>query len=124
MKYDSTRRLPTPVIDVIVRASTESDAAVVFPARLDTGADVTLIPQSAIDVLSPPVVEYIVVAGYDDKLTERPRFLVDLEISGHVFLAVGVIAAPRSEILLGLDILNRFVITLDGPAQELKMLFP
>src|SRR5437899_2436340 len=124
MKYDSTRRLPTPVIDVTVRTSGGTDPAIVFPARLDTGADVTLDPQSAINALSAPVVEFIVVAGYDDKITERPTFLVDLEIAGHVIVDVSVIAAPRSEILLGLDILNRFVLTLDGPAQEMAILFP
>ena len=124
MKYDSTRRLPTPVIDVTVRVSGESDTAVVFPARLDTGADVTLIPQSAVDALSPPVVDYIMVVGYDDKITERPRFLVDLEIAGHVIIDVSVIAAPRSDMLVGLDILNRFVLTLNGPALELEMHFP
>ena len=62
--------------------------------------------------------------GYDENETKRWTYVVDLEIAGYTLEAVSVVAAPRDTILLGRDILNHFVITLDGKAQTFEMIDP
>jgi predicted aspartyl protease len=124
MNYDDTFNVPAPALQVRVRARSRSRRAISVRARLDTGADITLIPATIVSALALRVEKIVIVAGYDGIAAERSAFLVTLEILGQKFSGVRVIASDRPEILLGLDILNRFVITLDGPAQRLKMLFP
>lgn len=124
MKYDATRRPPAPKLDVVIGAPDEPTLTILTRARLDTGADITLIPESIVRQLQLPVEDTIVVVGYDQGIMDRPTFLVDMRILGQTFTAVSVIAAARDEVLLGLDILNSFVTTLDGPAQELEMRMP
>ena len=124
MKYDETFTLPAPALQVRVRARSRSRPAIAVRARLDTGADITSIPESIASELGLQVERIVIVAGYDDIAAERYAYLVTLEILGHTFTGVRVISSARTDILLGLDILNRFVITLDGKARTFEMVDP
>ena len=66
MQYDTSGRHSAPRPDVIVRASRRRSRSVRVRARLDTGADVTLVPEHIIADLRPPVDDVFAVAGYDN----------------------------------------------------------
>ena len=124
MKYDSFFSVPAPALEIIVRQRKRSPRFILLRARLDTGADITVIPFSMVNSLRLEAGDSIAVSGYDGSPTEIQTYVVTLEIVGHSFENIKVVASQRAEILIGLDILNHFFITLDGPAQDFEMTIP
>jgi len=46
----------------------------------------------------------------------RPLYYIAMEIAGYNIPLVEVTAVQRSDVLLGRDVLNQFILTLDGKA--------
>jgi hypothetical protein len=53
-------------------------------------------------------------AGYDGSYSQRAVYYVRMRIEGFDIAAVRCIATARINVLLGRNVLNRFMITLDG----------
>jgi predicted aspartyl protease len=109
---------------VTIRPIGRADPWDTLPGKLDTGADITLIPLSLVEKLQLVPETPVVMAGYDGTETERTAYFVDLEIEGYKLEAIEVVAVPRSHILLGRDVLNRFIITLNGKDLTFEMVDP
>lgn len=106
-----------PVVNISIGAP-GTPPAVAVRALIDTGADRTVISLDLARVLEPPVVgttRVETVAGARVALVHA----LSLAIEGET-LDVRAVAAG-DEFLLGRDALRRFVVTLDGPAAELKI---
>ena len=87
-------------------------------ALVDSGADITVLPEGLPQVLGLPQVSEVAVRGVAG--TARvPVYAAELEAAGTrrivEVVAVGV------EALLGRDVLNGWVVTLDGPARVLRL---
>ena len=57
----------------------------------------------------------LLVAGYGETATRVPMYRLTLEIAGRTLDAMKVVGTPSNYALLGRDVLNRFLTTLDGP---------
>lgn len=125
MKYnDSILNPPGAVVTIIVRPARKPEPFQSRLAELDTGASISVIPESLVDDLRLVPRKSVTIFGYDDKIAERDAFSVDLEIEGYKLRSVKVVSAPRKTILLGRDVLNHFIITLDGKALTFEMQDP
>jgi predicted aspartyl protease len=125
MKYNDTiLDPPGPVVSVKITPVNHSTPVRIRLAELDTGADISVIPEFLINELHLAEKRPVLMLGYDGAPARRASYQVDLEILGYTLRAVRVVAAPRATILLGRDVLKHFIITLDGKAQTFEMVDP
>ncbi len=109
---------PAPVARIILRSSETGTTSAELPAVLDTGADVTLLPQAAaaeIGVSVEPGAGYE-LAGFDGNVsrarsTKLDLILLDKVIRGRFLLW------DQDYGILGRDTLNLFSLLLDGPRE-------
>ena len=87
-------------------------------AKVDCGADRTIIPSSLIDELQLVEIDSRLFEGADGHIFSMPLFILHVQIADLPKCEI-VAAANESEsiVLLGLDVLNQLRIILDGPNQ-------
>lgn len=91
-------------------------------AKLDTGADISLLPTATVHDLSLRIVSRILAEAYDGNQTLLNSYEAALQVEGADLGRVEMVALAQEDYaLLGRDVLNRFVISLDGPALTLEM---
>ena len=110
---------PAPVARVILRhldsGATVSDVQLL----LDTGADITLLPRSAVErlgVLPLDNLRYELV-GFDGSTSFAPVVVMDLILLNRAFRGRYLLIEEERGIL-GRDILNHVTLLLDGPRQQ------
>ncbi|MDQ7821141.1 MAG: retroviral-like aspartic protease family protein [Armatimonadota bacterium] len=115
--YDTRRTPPAPVLPVrLGRPQGEPAAAVA--ALVDSGADITVLPEGLARVLGLPQVSEVTVRGVAG--TARvPVYAAELEAAGT--RRIVEVVEVGAEALLGRDVLNGWVVTLDGPARVLRL---
>jgi len=91
---------------------------------IDTGADISTIPQALIDALGlhPRGYRHYRFPGEKD-IRVAPTYYVSLKIPDAPLLNTAVIATDDKFALLGRDILNQFVLQADGPKGEFDLHF-
>jgi predicted aspartyl protease len=110
--YDTELDPPAPVIPVRVSGPT-GETAMMLPMLVDTGADCTLLPVPIVRLLGLPQVDTVRIVGVGEVALRATRHVAVIEI-GPLRL-VAKIAAFVDEAVLGRDVLNQAVVTLDGP---------
>jgi predicted aspartyl protease len=119
--YDASFNPPAPVAEVVLAHPVTGDDSGVLRGKLDTGADVTVIPERLLAHLNLTPKGEVWTRGYDGTYTLRPVYYVQMTVEGFLVASVRCIAAARSDVLLGRNILNRFFITLDGKRQTFSL---
>lgn len=112
--YDRTFVPPAPVADVVVAHATKRARKVALRGKLDTGADVTVIPNSVAASLEATAKGWVWIRGFDGTFSRRAVYYLRMTVEGHALPAVRCVAAERRDVLLGRNVLNRFTIVLDG----------
>jgi predicted aspartyl protease len=112
--YDVGFHPPAPFLDVRVFNPVDSSKVVSRRGKLDTGADFCAIPDALIDLLELLPEDTVITRGYNHETKVCDVFRVSLEVAGQQFENIAVIATPREDVLIGRDVLNHFVITLNG----------
>jgi len=104
---------PAPVADLEV-SNPVTHAAEMGRGKLDTGADISVIPDAWAAKLHLMPAGFFEVASFDGKVTETPAFYVNVSMNGFWFEFVKVLSSPRTNALLGRDILNMLRVMMDG----------
>jgi predicted aspartyl protease len=112
--YDRNFSPPAPIANVAITHPVTGSSSGSLPGKLDTGADITVIPEILVSKLGLSLNAYLWARSYDGTFSHRPVYYVRLSIEGNELLAVRCIAADRQNVLVGRNVLNRFLITLDG----------
>ncbi len=112
--YDTGFHPPAPVADVTVAHPVTGLGSGTLRGKLDTGADVTVIPTRLVALLQITPKGHSWTRGYDGTYARRLVYYVRMSVEGFELPTVRCIATDRTDVLLGRNVLNRFLITLDG----------
>jgi predicted aspartyl protease len=116
--YDVKLDPPGPVVPVRI-ARPVGDEAVMVPMLVDTGADCTLVPASIVRRLGLPRIDAITLAGVGGARTRSTVHAAAIQV-GEIRLLARVVAFV-DEAILGRDVLNQAVVTLDGPGLAISV---
>lgn len=111
--YDTSEQPPVAIVPVqVTDPATGGQAS--LPGKLDTGAAMSVLPTATVAALGLTTRSEVRVSGYDGRMRQLPAYYVTLEMEGYTIQGLKVTAAPRTQMLLGRDVLNHFVATFDG----------
>jgi predicted aspartyl protease len=117
--YGKTQSSIMPAPEVIVNVSSPMDGTkrtdVMFV--VDTGAAVSLLPTNILERLGPLECSPCSVNWGNGITMKHMRYLVVLSVNDVTFEPIWVVATEKKYGLLGRDILNRHLLTCDGPQQ-------
>jgi len=124
MKYDAHNYdPPAPVVRVVAFRpfSRVSEAGL---GKIDSGADITVIPIDWAERLALLPSSVIDVRGYDGREEEVETYFIRMEFTGFQFPLVEVLVSNRKDVLIGRDVLNGLKAELNGKKLELKLTDP
>lgn len=113
-KYDFRYKPPAPVITKVMVIHPTSGVTCIEEGKLDTGADITVIPQRMISELNLSPKGRTWTRSYDGTYSHRLVYYVKMKIENINLPILRCVTSDRENILLGRNVLNRFFITLDG----------
>lgn len=108
---------PAPVLSVRL-GSPSGGTGVHLVALVDTGADLTVMPVAVVRSLSLPVVATTRVAGVTGTTRANVHAAL-LDVGGASRMAE--VVALGAEAILGRDVINQWVLALDGPRRVLEI---
>jgi predicted aspartyl protease len=86
-------------------------------AKVDTGADVSTIPEAAVEALNLKPVDFVDVRGPFDDYKVVPTFLIFVRLEDGREFRLNVVPNKTSIMLLGRDALNGVILNANGPKQ-------
>jgi len=124
IEFDYNRSIfspPAPVVLAEWRSPANPNAPnpARLPALIDSGAFCSVVPLSLIDSLRLCQVDEIEAGGYDDKeenFEVKPVYSIHLTISQLQPIFAEVIPKDSEDYaIIGRDVINEWLLTLDGP---------
>jgi hypothetical protein len=113
--YNRTIDPPAPFLGVTVSHPVSVDRRDTLFAQIDTGADLSGIPQRTVTRLGLVAARSIPIEGYDNVPTYLSTYVVAIDVAGVRFHGLEVVPLPGEHALLGRDVLNHFYAHLNGP---------
>ena len=108
-----------PIVEVSVRAVGTSHPASVVTALVDSGADATILPLSVLQQVGARYVRGRVMHGVTGIPENVDTYLVSIQIGPYTVHGIRAVAyGTNMTPIIGRDVLNNLVVTLDGLAQE------
>lgn len=122
MKLDYSLHISPPAMIVPVSVSPVSGGSTVEAHGLiDTGAAISAVPERVRDELNlMPARPLCVKGACDREWRVAPGYYVVLAIGEWSFKAM-VVSLPRDGVVVGRDVLNRFVLKADGPGGTFEL---
>ncbi len=107
---------PAPLARVRLRASVNGADVADVPMHIDSGADVTLVPQSAVDLLGSSVDlnQSYELMSFDGATSSASAVQVELVFLKRIFRGRFLLIQQDTGIL-GRDVLNHLYLLLEGP---------
>ena len=92
-------------------------------AALDTGAELCCVDYRLITaVTSAEPIRYTRVKGMTGSSENPlPVYALDLGLAGQTFLGVEVVAGQQPRHVIGMNLLNRLVLTVNGPGNQFQL---
>lgn len=105
---------PAPVLEVSFSSPIPQGEIIKIPALLDSGADMTVIPQNIAQQLQLRYVDEIPAAGYDGIAKKVFVYSAKIIFDNLGDFIIRVITSNSGHALIGRDILNKWSVFLKG----------
>jgi len=112
--YDTSTQPPAPFIEFDVVSPRDSTQQRPAQGLLDTGAEVSVLPVEILTALQIPKASSMSVESWDGSPTFVTTHIVTLGIADAHLDSIEVVATPIPYAILGRDVLNHFILTLNG----------
>jgi predicted aspartyl protease len=119
--YDTSAQPPAPFLEFEVVSPQDPTQRRLAQALLDTGAEVSVLPAEILTALQIPKASNMSVESWDGAPTLVTTYVVILGIADTRLDSIEVVAAPMSYAILGRDVLNHFILTLNGKDLSLEL---
>jgi predicted aspartyl protease len=118
MKYSYTRSIfpPALVIPIVIEDKDRMNSMVI-DSKIDTGADITTIPENVIMALNLKPDNLVDVRGPFDDYKVVPTYLIIVKLEDGREFRLKVVPNKKGIMLLGRDALNGVILTANGPKQ-------
>lgn len=119
-KYDRSFDPPAPLAEIALRNIETGERIKIISVLLDTGADISLLPLSAIKKLRIKTSgEKVKLIGFDERVNVSDVYALQVIFLGKRL--TGEYCVIDDEIgILGRDVLNQFSLIFDGVSLEWK----
>ncbi len=122
--YNSVFLPAAPILSIRLQHPHDDTRATPVQMLIDTGADLTCIPESAVSTLNLEKEHATFVGSYNGTIERRGIFHATLRIENYIIRRVRVVAIPGEIGILGRDILSAFTVTLRGKDQTFDIVDP
>ncbi len=120
--YDRSYLPSAPVITLTVDGYSDSAEPATVRTMIDSGADGTMLPTAVLEKIEASYVDTVRMSGVTGIIEQRDRYRVRLQIGEIVVKGIDAVAvATEGEGLIGRDVLNQLIVTLNGLAAELTI---
>jgi predicted aspartyl protease len=120
-RYNQQQQPPAPFVYVTVHTPDGTRISERYPALVDSGAAITVIPTEIAEQLLLLKYSEVALADWMDVTITVSAYWVNLTVHEMSVNGVKVVAAQVPYLILGRDVLNQFHITLDGPRLALAI---
>lgn len=116
--YSSAYMPSAPMVEITLRSPQDPHGnSVLLSALIDSGADATLLPIDLLRQVQARIVESVTLIGITGVRTTVDLYHVVIQIGPHKFWSIKAVAQQISrEPIIGRDVLNHLVVTLNGLA--------
>lgn len=124
-RYDQNYSPPAPILEVTVSNPHNPEVeGIPKEAKIDSGADMTAIPEDFVNALGLLPAGETSMKGYKEGEQIHSTYYVDVSLNGYSFPYTKVVAIKRENVLLGRDILNQLKLILDGKNLNFDIMDP
>ncbi|MEM7539500.1 MAG: retroviral-like aspartic protease family protein [Chloroflexota bacterium] len=115
--YNSEYFPSAPTVEVEIFAPETPENTLTLTALVDSGSDGTIIPLKILKQIGAEVIDTLTVRGIHNIGVVTSTYRTSLRIGEFTINRVAVVSSTQTnEILLGRDVLNHFIVTLNGLA--------
>jgi hypothetical protein len=123
LQYQTDIYPPYPEIGIEVTLPTQTDWRGPFPAFVDTGADMTIIPEYLLVSFTFLPIRSATLFTQWERGPSVHIVRVDIRLAGLIFPGVEIAIDPEGdEVVVGRNLLNYLDLRLQGPKQRLHIL--
>lgn len=116
-EYDRTFDPAMPVAEIFVTNTSRTSSEVYLLALLDSGSDATALPRPVLTQVRATYLTTQIMRAVTGHRREVDIFAVTIRIGNHVIPGIRAIALEAGEEpLVGRDVLNNLIVTLNGLA--------
>lgn len=113
--YNKALDPPAPFLDITISNRSNRRWRATIPSLLDTGSEITAIPERTIERLRLYPVGRLKLTGiHSTKINYT--YSINLRILTYKFTDLEVVSTPLEFAVVGREILNDLLLTLDGPS--------
>ena len=122
-QYDESYFPAFPVVEIEIDGYDATSARQTLLALVDSGADGSMIPFPMLQAVGATFEDSVQMRGVTGGVQTVDRYTIAVRIGVHVVQAVHAVAvASDGEAVIGRDVLNDLVVTLNGPAHVIEIL--